>query len=1120
MHFFTDIDSLLSQNANNEFGSITTTVAGQERFQLTSVHNCTNNAKAYAITDAFMAVQPDSSNPLLVNVILKPTDESSIGDSKIKFIIYRGIKKDSIFDTNGKLKLSGSGLSDQILITKNNLEAKFPNLAPIDPIPGVLGFGIDFETDLLTEYPAISSFVDLQITSIFLKLNSEFKGFPIKAGLHLGNFQNKIGIDIIFRDHKLPISVARASELFVLSDMQTGLTGTALFDKRAEKEVVYDYLDICHYLTLGYSIGGLKVKNVADSTFRTISAKDDSANEILTILSQFNNQDKMIVDIRNEHKQSFNYYNNVTDPIKNSFTNSGFTNTVYPDWPLWKITFQPAINNSLFLKIPVVDINNAQAYYRENYTESPKFRSITFYTNYSQVLEFRLPQSPNGTSLPGYFNLRFIREVDAGHIPIQWVIRSRYFIDNLFDIEELVYTDTTPDLQVWGFSEFENPTKWVVNEESSFVQGLNDSFMAKTGIAEDANFLYFFAFSNGEALENSSAEIMMVSGDSVKDDFFEDIILPLFDNTLSVLSYEATVGANTYSILKDNINNRDVVTQVKLVPNRKDFVLLAIDKQSNLAHIKTAYLNFQNEHPKRLILSDRTQIIPTTGDPFWVATVKVIGYSNNTVTNNYEIKEVDTGIKIRYYDEDQKVFGTEAFNNNYVVGAIELNGADFYGRIFQNFRYSLRDAHPDIAGVTPVVLGKTGRNDVNFKVLGKCRPNASNPHQYYIELTEDVVDWDDPSTIIASGTRCFVSSLAFPHIIAKFDRFQKVLKALNDTLDVNPNSAGDTIEERVTRLRQRGHSSDVDLFNDVIGKGGSLVGTVYSDQITYVTGSTTNVTLTNVGNPSVTVTAPISTDLQLYLDFVSVEFSNGNAAEIQHLFVGLDVIGNPLINNSVVLAGGGPFTITRTIPNNIHISLHSGDAGTVPNPTHDFIVDDAEIGIDSREAIVELFDTDPLTLQGTNPLNTRFYRHFQSTQFPLEDQYGDFYSFGLYFGLFQTAIVFSSGLSAATPTNLLNTVFQGFNDDPSAGEYDSVSQFFTSFGGDPNFDILNDSTSVNFPLYQELVNNTFVFAKIWRTKAEWIEIFDQDELDNLMLFSVASIREYINLINDVRRKHF
>ncbi len=961
---------------------------------------------------------------------------------------------------------------------------------------------------------------DLLISDLFTHTNStSFNAFTVHSGWHIGDFAAEFGIDIVLSSMNPTIAEARAGDNFIIADQANNLAGEALISNREKKEAVIGYYDICNFFSLNYVKNGLCVKNSTDSDFRVISPASDPNEEMASILSKFNNANKLTIDIRNEHNLSFNFYGNIDVPIKYAINSSSYSDISYPQWPLLRLAFTPTSSDYVNLMVPAADITNARAYYRKNNTKLPVFKPVIFSNNYSKKIQFKFSKTPGGLRLPSFHNLMFLREIDQNYLPTEWAVKSYHFVDNLFDVEKLIYTDNNVDLNIWGGSQFEKPTRWKINEQQSFVDLTDRHFLAKTATAEDAQNLYFFAFSNGDSIASSSVDLDMITGESEKGHFFDEVLLPKYNNTLSVISYELDVNGNSLYILKDNINSRGDSDFIKLVPNKRDFILIALDKASSVPLLTNAYIQFQNNLPKRLVLRNRQQITTTEGAQYWEADIALVGYGNNTTTGNFEIKEINTAIKVYFHDENQKIFGTNNFNANYVVGDLEQNASDIYGFIFKNVRYNLRNV-PSASNPSAVVLGQTGRQNLYFKVLAKYEnPTYSELSDsakkkedaiwYYIELIDEVIDWSDETKIVPVGTRCFVNKKAAPHLITRFGRFIRMLTEVNSQLDLLPDSANDTLEQRVTRLRQRGHNANVDLFNDVIGK--EEAGAIYLDQIPEAQGKNISMIFFQGTNDEMTV--DLNLGLQLYLDIASVEFSNSQAVEIQHLFVGLDVIGN-LRTNFTIYFGIIPIDISH----NVHTSLHCGDAGAIPTNVLDYIDDEPEKGKDSYLAIKERFESDPASQKRLFPLEERYYRHCQDLFFPLMDQYGDFYSFGLHSIMNQYNMIFSGNSLANTSGSHLVSIFETFNEDIKLGEFESISNFFSFFNAPISFPILADN--VNLPLYWDMIDYTYEFSKLWRLNQEsGVENITQSEKGTLYKYSKRSILEYIDFINRFRKKY-
>lgn len=137
--FFTDVDLLNSQTADQAYGPAGT-VSGKDRFRVTSVHTATGTPKAYAVCDGVVCIQQDSENANVVNLILKPNQQPSINCSRIKYIIYKGINKESLLDGDNILVNIENDLTKSIL---SSWDAYILNSGEPTSIPSSKSLGYD-----------------------------------------------------------------------------------------------------------------------------------------------------------------------------------------------------------------------------------------------------------------------------------------------------------------------------------------------------------------------------------------------------------------------------------------------------------------------------------------------------------------------------------------------------------------------------------------------------------------------------------------------------------------------------------------------------------------------------------------------------------------------------------------------------------------------------------------------------------------------------------------------------------------------------------------------------------------------------------------------------------------
>ena len=557
-------------------------------------------------------------------------------------------------------------------------------------------------------------------------------------------------------------------------------------------------------------------------------------------------------------------------------------------------------------------------------------------------------------------------------------------------------------------------------------------------------------------------------------------------------------------VLKDNINDIKPNNSLKLVQSKNNFVFIALDKQESLDKLKNAYLQFANNLPKRLVIRNIQEVNEVGAKKHLEADITIIGYGNDTSTNSYKVKEINTGIKLIYANKMQRIIGTNRFNERYLKSTIQINAENFFGKMHQHIRYNFRTL-PDYAPGSSVKFAG-GRRDIYFKVLGKCLSPNNDVTWYFVELLEDELDFDNPNIKGQKGYRYFISEESSPVITAKFDAFIEEFTHQNTVFDnVTNGSQNDVLEQRITRYRQRGHKSNVDLFNEVIGT--TVSNPIYLDQIPYESDELITIQA-ETGTFPESVGFEITNRLQLYRDFENVQFSNGKTAEIQHMFVGLDVIGN-LREDFYVTYYGIPIHIL----NNVHFSLYAGDAGTVPNPVFNCIDNDPGNQEAVKEAIDIRFNQDTPNNRSLNPINNRYFQHYLNTRFALYDRYGNLYAFGLYYQLFQNIWIYEPPNPSASFQ--LEALFDSFNNDMSSSESDSVRFFYDFFKCDLTKSI---SSATNILLYNEIRESTVDFSIVWRKLEQGTLIVLPSTIEVLEKYSNLAIQEHINLINLICKK--
>ncbi|CAN5354241.1 hypothetical protein BH10BAC1_BH10BAC1_18520 [soil metagenome] len=111
--YFYSETNYITTNDGDHFGNFGPLVGGTD-FRVTDLHNgasglpASTYIKAFAVTDGIACVFPSKwitpgqgTSSELVNIVIKPNHQPDTDIPKIKYFVYRGIRKDSLVYTTG-----------------------------------------------------------------------------------------------------------------------------------------------------------------------------------------------------------------------------------------------------------------------------------------------------------------------------------------------------------------------------------------------------------------------------------------------------------------------------------------------------------------------------------------------------------------------------------------------------------------------------------------------------------------------------------------------------------------------------------------------------------------------------------------------------------------------------------------------------------------------------------------------------------------------------------------------------------------------------------------------------------------------------------------------------------
>ena len=349
-YFFTNTNDLSSNN-NQGFGPI-----DENSFRVTSAFINTGACKAYAVTDGHLFIVPNASDTSKVNVALKPLNPLFMG-VKIKYLIYRGIKKSNFYKTvNNNNTVTGSNDPDATpLITQlwddfNEFNANNPDE--------------DFKVTYLGVDPGITT--NEKIIKKFFNKNT-YNLPKVKAGQHIGWFNNSLGFEVVvdFGDYvqdteesgfKLDIDYLKAVECILNLNGSNpenvcGNKPTTVSNK-IFRENVFMFLDPAAFYGAHISLASLQSnarrnRNIIN-TIKYYENPDDgndheaflSSQVYNNIIDRFVTKNALYLYVLGKRGRSVDYYN----PPGSTNMHSGVPNFLKTnEWPIKVVT---ANNNS------------------------------------------------------------------------------------------------------------------------------------------------------------------------------------------------------------------------------------------------------------------------------------------------------------------------------------------------------------------------------------------------------------------------------------------------------------------------------------------------------------------------------------------------------------------------------------------------------------------------------------------------------------------------------------------------------------------------------------------------------------------------------------------------------
>ncbi|MCK8523080.1 hypothetical protein M0D21_15995 [Aquimarina sp. D1M17] len=505
--FFTDLDALASaQTQAQAFGPVP---GDNTSFRVSNQFLVKPSSSAIAVTDGIPFVQQCKEDEDCVNVILLPINNPDFDFPTIKFFVYRGIQKDTLFDAQGTIREpDGSWKPNNILKVLHDLQDKInaDNNTQLDPKSENIGY----------HYSVVGNTDNYQSDDEYLErviFKKDTVQLPlVTAGCQIGKFignTTSAGFQII-QDrlgYEPKLGIIRSLDHIITVTSPLGTTKTSAFKHWHDKEAILTYVDPAAFYGCAKA-NGEKVKAYTGQT----AEKVDSIN----VVEKFYNKEVVYIDIRNDQNYSYDYYDSFGKTLRLSFEQEGSDELLseslnyYTDWPILRLESKKLPvkkgKSKIFFELPFVGVNDdSSKYYLNSFTHEflPKTGSRTkfhhlnqfdeeklFLVGYSEVISLLNWVNEENNLGSNYFLFKYSA---LQYAFCDKIIRNSIF-DTLFSLDMKLIIDDGKlddgDFNTYLYSSINAPLidKTLEKDDSQ------DVYLANIGIAKDKNHITFFAF--------------------------------------------------------------------------------------------------------------------------------------------------------------------------------------------------------------------------------------------------------------------------------------------------------------------------------------------------------------------------------------------------------------------------------------------------------------------------------------------------------------------------------------------------------------------------------------------------------------------------------------------------
>jgi hypothetical protein len=365
IHFFTEPDKVY-QNDIYKFGPIDT-----GKFRTTSVFSLESGVSSAKVFSAFKGYiyivdqifSDGTINPFNINLVLIPVVQNLV-DLKpaVKYIIYRGLKRSDFMSLNSSSP-SGYDLLSKEQVDQNGIELmkKVYDGSVQNPDLSLFSF------EMYNSSKANEAIFNLIKDSRFV----------VNKGVEIGTFDDLLGIDVVLDEPLKFIPTLNYASIIDKYDIK--VDGHPQFNSNSDpgeehpeillnREQIHSFIDPAAYLNLYRELGVDYYDGSGKK--KTVTYRNDELHEI--IISKFNTQERIYIDIRNNNDFSLNFYK---DNKNSNYNNEQYLNNLY-----LKLNEEDLTSYSYYTSNwPILILDNKQSVNGNNYISL----FFSFYTHYN-----------------------------------------------------------------------------------------------------------------------------------------------------------------------------------------------------------------------------------------------------------------------------------------------------------------------------------------------------------------------------------------------------------------------------------------------------------------------------------------------------------------------------------------------------------------------------------------------------------------------------------------------------------------------------------------------------------------------------------------------------------------